>query len=849
MFELAPISDRAPVLGMNNVDDPKDLKPGQCVELVNAMPGNPPNIRKGTTTYKISSTDGMVWVPPLINQADPAGTLYIVGWVFDSPNYKLVKLNVSTRVLTVLGTAAGLSNPSFDFVKARNALYALVSSAMTQWNSDTKMLSHKIVELGVSSDVIREMCFDVAPRFDGNSVTLTGDDAVGVFTLPGAGQSWIGYAWTYIRHTAYGAVQVATFNPADNESFEDPTYQHQVQIVTDSVHTKYYVKINMRDISTDRAKAVAQGATHVRIYRSRIQSSQEDAAGATKFFCKDLPIGSVTTGANITSIALPSNDVVVTASSHGFVSSVAPDTLIGGVVGTTEVNGRIFDITVSDTNTFTLDDTDTESFSDYTSGGYATKDYVAVASVDLTNSLVRITTSAPHGLSTGNQALVTGLGGMGGEAAQSYGMALYENANLIGPHWWISWNKPEKSSLNENVFTVTVIDSTTLELQGATSQNYKKLYEMVNTSYGTVPLVYYAGRPAASFNPYTSGGYIGKNLKSISNVTAPKNVAIVETPTAHGLPNGTQIYLRDFTAPIELKNKSFYITVVDTTHFKLDGANTSGLAAYSGTGHYDWSSAGFEFSDTVSDAALSEEVAQLKAFNYAVAPQAKFAEFAKDRMWLFGVLNNRGRAYYCEYPGGDDGTPLDLALAFPKKYLSWWKGEYSVSCGTDSGQEETGLKAIYDDVYFFYDNSIFALFGGDPAYSAPKCISDNLGLAFPRTLCKATIVSEELSGLCLLFLSNKGPAYIKQTGEVGLLTSFSIAELWPNKSSELWDDLTNYKAEIWNNCTAAFWNDCWTIMYKTHAGVHKVFNYYFNPATKDNRDAAKGPWVYEGAQV
>jgi len=84
---------------------------------------------------------------------------------------------------------------------------------------------------------------------------------------------------------------------------------------------------------------------------------------------KTWPDKEVISTSTINAITLASETVVAvdTVAVHGFITG--DNVKITGVLGTTEINNRVFTITVTDTDSFTLDDTDGDDFTAYTSGG------------------------------------------------------------------------------------------------------------------------------------------------------------------------------------------------------------------------------------------------------------------------------------------------------------------------------------------------------------------------------------------------------------------------------------------------------------------------------------------------
>ena len=106
-------------------------------------------------------------------------------------------------------------------------------------------------------------------------------------------------------------------------------------------------------------------------------------------------VSCIATSRNITA-ATKTNPVLVTMTAHGITTET--DLMITGVAGMTQLNDRIFDITVVDANTVALNGVDGTSFTTYSSGGSGTfgKFYVAKESVIISSIKGGNTTSNDH---------------------------------------------------------------------------------------------------------------------------------------------------------------------------------------------------------------------------------------------------------------------------------------------------------------------------------------------------------------------------------------------------------------------------------------------------------------------
>ena len=75
-YGMIPLNDPAITRGMNTVDDANVLKDGEAVRLLNAFPGNPPAIIRGSTSVILNNSNGYRFVPDGISMAF-GGTNYI----------------------------------------------------------------------------------------------------------------------------------------------------------------------------------------------------------------------------------------------------------------------------------------------------------------------------------------------------------------------------------------------------------------------------------------------------------------------------------------------------------------------------------------------------------------------------------------------------------------------------------------------------------------------------------------------------------------------------------------------------------------------------------------------------
>ena len=149
------------------------------------------------------------------------------------------------------------------------------------------------------------------------------------------------------------------------------------------------------------------------------------------------------TAKNISGAARTSNGqpvTITTSTNHGF--STGDYVYIAGVSGTTQVNNNIYQITIhaTDAKKFTLNNTTTGTFSNYSSSTVGTVTKCLVSTCEL------VVTSANHGLAANDNAYITGVN-MAGTTTENYSTTL-ANGTAISPTYEAFNNHPTESYYN-----------------------------------------------------------------------------------------------------------------------------------------------------------------------------------------------------------------------------------------------------------------------------------------------------------------------------------------------------------------------------------------------------------------
>lgn len=377
--------------GMNTVDEARDLRPGECRNLVNGIPGETVVARPGCDGVLLRSSSTWRFLPPGMLLDTVLGR-NIIAIVMDeaTQQYKLISFPEDTDGTdhTVIGYGTMLKVPplgsNFGMAKAYDTIIVSPDAEWLSWLGAAHALGHKVVE--ADGLTVRDLCIDVAPAvvsvaqvvtqggpFNGggtgqaftvNSATdvctctahgySTGDPLIpsnvgGFLPTPlaqdtevyairidantfyvassyanallgiridltdnGAGTHSIietsdcfAYAFTYVRRSddiafdPYGSVsgmimpagitgtpkEVATPIPPATESITDTDNDKTIAITANGCG----INIDIGAASVHTA-ALAKGATHIRIYRTRRFRTTVLAANATKLFVMDAPI-------------------------------------------------------------------------------------------------------------------------------------------------------------------------------------------------------------------------------------------------------------------------------------------------------------------------------------------------------------------------------------------------------------------------------------------------------------------------------------------------------------------------------------------------------------------------------
>jgi hypothetical protein len=309
MPKFLTVADNGYARGMNTVDDPKILQGGECVEIVNALPGYPLVVRKGcaarTLEYAGVSIDGSVAGKPFY--AHFGGLEILFFWLRGESAYRLLGVTLGGfeehEARPVYRTTADELEPleipadtdvNFDFVRIKNIVYTRASDGRMfaiEWYAAESILTARAVPNSETGVLSRIKTLNSAETPDGGHI----------------GKHIYGYSITLVRRTDL-PTDPTVYNPGRIEHPEIVSTRESV--VRDAVADTAESTITVAG-AVKYADAREFGYTHVRLYRTAnlfglfgsdgfmtgaewaalSQAEKENVIkGAERYFLVDIPI-------------------------------------------------------------------------------------------------------------------------------------------------------------------------------------------------------------------------------------------------------------------------------------------------------------------------------------------------------------------------------------------------------------------------------------------------------------------------------------------------------------------------------------------------------------------------------
>ena len=167
--------------GMNTVDDMFTLQSGECEDLLNMFPGDPPKVRPGNRDIfaddtKLLTVDGVGYTtrytPYAISTTAPDGDEYIFAWAVandvSSPSiyYVLEMINITNNTRVALQTIkfdTPQKNVHFGFLKLHSSVYCVFDKPVKTNYTNQYITQPIIIYWTGATYVVRQMGFEIAP--------------------------------------------------------------------------------------------------------------------------------------------------------------------------------------------------------------------------------------------------------------------------------------------------------------------------------------------------------------------------------------------------------------------------------------------------------------------------------------------------------------------------------------------------------------------------------------------------------------------------------------------------------------------------------------------------------------
>lgn len=167
--------------GMNTVDDMFTLQSGECEDLLNMFPGDPPKVRPGNRDIFADDTKLLVsedigyatrYTPYAISTVAPDGDEYVFAWTvandasYALTNYILEMINITdcTRViLQNIHFETAQKDVHFGFLKLHSSIYC-VFDKQVRLNITNEYVTQPIIIYWTGTTyAVRQMGFEIAP--------------------------------------------------------------------------------------------------------------------------------------------------------------------------------------------------------------------------------------------------------------------------------------------------------------------------------------------------------------------------------------------------------------------------------------------------------------------------------------------------------------------------------------------------------------------------------------------------------------------------------------------------------------------------------------------------------------
>ena len=293
MQKIIPQTPENLIAGMNDLDNPKVLSANQWQLIENSFPGLTGKPRNGVnelicdTQNLGNASQPVIFRPHAASMIDPTGKI----WVFviteclgDSylNQYAIEVWDPILGTRNVLESFQ-LSNDLcfFGFEKIYNGLYVVFDYGVTTNHTSSYRKTNMIIEWVSGAWAVRSMAVDANPTI----AAITGSTSSATAGI--ANGLYVSTAITFVRITSSAGVNSQVFVEPVMESMEDLTLRQNIQI-TGSPYGKLVILM-----PSNYASAIAQGATHMRVWRTLGNASLTIAQGLSLRFLVDIALTGV----------------------------------------------------------------------------------------------------------------------------------------------------------------------------------------------------------------------------------------------------------------------------------------------------------------------------------------------------------------------------------------------------------------------------------------------------------------------------------------------------------------------------------------------------------------------------
>jgi hypothetical protein len=288
--KIIPSAPETLLLGMNDLDSPKVLQPNEWQLIENSFPGITGKPRNGLKelindlTEKGYNSQPVIFRPHAASMRDSTGKvwLFVITQCRGDSYLSEYAIEVWDPVLMTRNVleAFKLSNDFcyFGFEKIYNGLYVVFDYGVTTNHTNQYRKTNMVIEWSGSSWTVRSMAVDTSPSI---ATIATGDSATAGILK----NNYCSIATTFVKRVTSIGSNISVFEEPAMESMENLANRQYVQMVCSTTYGQLQIPI-----PSNYASAVAQGATHMRVWRTISDPSLTVAQGLSLRYLVDIAL-------------------------------------------------------------------------------------------------------------------------------------------------------------------------------------------------------------------------------------------------------------------------------------------------------------------------------------------------------------------------------------------------------------------------------------------------------------------------------------------------------------------------------------------------------------------------------